>query len=1310
MSRSRNYDLLAEGKKQEKKYNWITALEPYKKALIVELERNDFYEGAKIYERIGFCYHRAAMQAKNLREFKNRMLQAINAYIQASELLEKVEDPKKQAEICHCKAITTYVNSLLKPDFASRKRSLDECLKLEKEALKFYKRTSDHLSLGKTCSELSMCLVDRLNLEWDKHVRLKMLKEALSYGEKAITALSERGEEYELARAYFTVSIHYNTGASGLELEKKRKYEQKALSYSKKAVELSEKIGDRFLLGMSNISLGSTVAEFTDQPDSATKHFENALQCGIDTRDNYLIGRAFYCLASSTSWKMFVDEDLEKKREESKKCQRYSEDAIRHFSLISNDQEIASSYCWLAENYNILAEFVETSSEKKRVLLKRSIEAGRKGLEHARRSGSIGATWLILHPLGKSLFLLSTMETDADVKKRLLKESLQFIVENIKTLEQAMPYFFWNQGVRAHYLALIQAELARIEENRTLKVKLLENGIESAEKCINLCLRHEILSREQHAVLGGYYFDFGGILSRLYQITGTYELVGRQVKIFEDAIKAYEKAELPSRIAEGHWQLARAHNKLQNYMGSAESFEAASESYKAAAKKLPRLKGFYLDYTRYMQAWSEIEKARHHHARQEHFQAMTHYEKVSSLHKSSKSWKHLAANYLAWVQLEHGEGLSRGEKTQEAIQAFRKAAELFSEAKRTLRDKLERIENADEKNLASKLIKASDTRKAYCIGRVVVEEGKIHDRQGDCIASSKRYKLAAEMFQEIAEAESGQSRKELLPIVYLCQAWQKMMMAEAKASSTLYGEAAELFRTAKEHTIDKQTSLLALANSSFCKALEAGTEFEITRNMAEYSIAKRHLEAASSCYLKSGFKSASEYARATHRLFDAYVYMSRAETETDLRTKAKCYQMAQKLLQASVSSYMKAKYPEKSEEVQRLLESVKEEQQLVMSLTEVLQAPTVASTTSSFTTPTPTHEKAVGLDKFEHAAIEANLSLSSAKATAGENINLEMQITNVGKEAALLTKVEGILPQGFELVARPGYCNLENACLEMKGKKLDPLRTEEVRLILRSFSQGTFAIKPRIIYVNETGSEISCEPEPVVINVSEVTLPGRVETGYKSLDCVLFGGIPENYAVIVTSASCDEKELLIKRFLEAGAKKGQVTFYVTVKASGVNALEELESSLYLFICNPQVDKVIKSLPNVFKLRGVENLTNISIAMTSAFRKLSALPREPRRACIEIISDVLLQHHAVSTRRWLTGFITNLRSKGFTTLAVMNPQMHSPEDVQAILGLFEGQINIYEKDTERGLERFLRVTKMYNQRYLQSELLLKKESM
>jgi hypothetical protein len=57
---------------------------------------------------------------------------------------------------------------------------------------------------------------------------------------------------------------------------------------------------------------------------------------------------------------------------------------------------------------------------------------------------------------------------------------------------------------------------------------------------------------------------------------------------------------------------------------------------------------------------------------------------------------------------------------------------------------------------------------------------------------------------------------------------------------------------------------------------------------------------------------------------------------------------------------------------------------------------------------------------------------------------------------------------------------------------------------------------------------------------------------------------------------------------------------------------------------------------------------------------------------------------------------------------MNPQMHPSEEVHAILDLFEGEINIYEKETEKGLEKFLKVKKMHNQRYVESEMPLKKE--
>lgn len=235
------------------------------------------------------------------------------------------------------------------------------------------------------------------------------------------------------------------------------------------------------------------------------------------------------------------------------------------------------------------------------------------------------------------------------------------------------------------------------------------------------------------------------------------------------------------------------------------------------------------------------------------------------------------------------------------------------------------------------------------------------------------------------------------------------------------------------------------------------------------------------------------------------------------------------------------------------------------------------------------------------------------------------------------------------------------------------------------------------------------ESKPRARKSVEVSPRNQITSGYEDLDNLLLGGIPERYAVILTSPSCDEKGLLIENFLRAGVAKGQITFLITIDASGVETLaEESPPNLYLIICNPEADTVTKNLPNVFKLRGVENLTEIDIALTSAFRELEKTPKKARRVCVEIVSDVLLQHRAVSTRRWLIALIPRFRSQGFTTMAVMNPHMHSSQEVQAILDLFQGEIHIYKKKTEKGLRHFLRIEKMYNRQYLEDELPLKKE--
>jgi len=382
-----------------------------------------------------------------------------------------------------------------------------------------------------------------------------------------------------------------------------------------------------------------------------------------------------------------------------------------------------------------------------------------------------------------------------------------------------------------------------------------------------------------------------------------------------------------------------------------------------------------------------------------------------------------------------------------------------------------------------------------------------------------------------------------------------------------------------------------------------------------------------------------------------------------------------------------------------------------VSLSEVLHAPTLASSTASFATISLSEEKAVGLERFEHADVQSKLIQHGAEIKVGEGASIEIQIVNVGKESVLLTEIENILPAGFQLTGIPEDCSFEDMRLVLRGKRLEPLKTDEIRLVLKPFRKGTFEIKPRIICVDETGHQMLSEPEAKIFNVSESVLPGRIATGYEDLDNLMFGGIPENYAVVLASPSNDERELLIRRYLKAGTKNGQITFYIAVEPGAGKALaEEFQSDFFLFLCNPRADVMIQSLPNVFKLKGVESLTDIDIALTKSFRMLDATRSGPRRACIEIVSDVLLQHHAIFTRKWLSGLLPDLKSKGFTTLAVVNPHMHPQEEVQAILGLFEGEIRISEKETERGIEKVLRIRKLYNQRYLENELTLTREKL
>jgi KaiC/GvpD/RAD55 family RecA-like ATPase len=330
------------------------------------------------------------------------------------------------------------------------------------------------------------------------------------------------------------------------------------------------------------------------------------------------------------------------------------------------------------------------------------------------------------------------------------------------------------------------------------------------------------------------------------------------------------------------------------------------------------------------------------------------------------------------------------------------------------------------------------------------------------------------------------------------------------------------------------------------------------------------------------------------------------------------------------------------------------------------------------------------------------------KVQVGEEFEMRLDLVNVARRSGVLIKIEGVIPSEFKVVDLPSFCSLKDGGIEMKGKGIGPFQVETMKLKLKVNKAGSYSLSPVVTYADDLDKMKAFKTTAVLITAqptkpSYEILPGRLTTGYSELDRLLLGGIPEKYAVALAAPSCDERQLLIRRFLEAGAKAGEVTLYITCEASNAKDLAEQFQIVFCLVCSLQADLIMQNQPNVYKLKGIDNLTDIDIALTKFFRTLDASQTTPRRACIDLISDVLLQHKAVITRKWLSSLLPNLKSKGFTTLAVIDPTMHPPEEKQAILSLFDGEIRMGEKETANGMAKTLRILKLQCQNYLKDEV-------
>ena len=1045
-----------------------------------------------LWEKIGFCYTYASRQAKNTAEFLKLRQSAVEAYHRSTKNVETEETLEGQVKRTQRNAAAAFVGSWLAHTPQEKRAKLDESLKLGKESLERYKATADELNYGKVCNDLLFCFFERLCVASDWKELRNIAQEGVNYGLDAIDVLSKLGDENELLRAYFMASLlnWYTANFSEQEELARKELSQRSLSYSEKALELSKQVDCAYLIAMANWAAAFATLIFTEKVEDAMRYAEEMLKQGTAARDNYLKGVACYVLAMVKDWKMVREEDPEQKKAGYKKIIEYSENAINCLQLVYQDFFIAETYLFYVESYSALGSDVDVSLEERRKILRKAVEAGRKGLEHAKRSGSNDALGSTLHALSKALHFYSNLEVDKDEKKKLLEEALLYRNEIVDLIEKTFPSNDWLTGVNKNYLGLIKLDLFKVETESEQKKVWLRDAADDIEKSVSHCKKW-ILSRPvptNIAAVAVYEDSLGGILDELFLLNKDAKLLQKAIEAYEDAAKLSKKITLPSRAAECYWKVAIDQDRLGQHIKAAEHFGNAFVEYKEASQKIPHFAEFYLDYASYMNAWGEIERAKSEHEHENYADASKHYEKVAAILEPSKLWSHLSSNFLAWSLLEKGEDLSRKENHTEAIEAFNKSADLFKEARGNLEQETNKIGSSDEREETNELCKASLQRRDYCIARTNVEEANIADRDGNHSESAKKYGSAAIILEAMLDKEPDE--EDVRQIAYMCRAWQKMKTADTRLSPELYREASELFLKAKEHCTKDKMALLASGNAAICKALEYGTTFEATRERSDFLRAKRCLENATNCYLKAGFDSTSSWTSATEMLFDASNYMTDAEAEVNANVKMKTYLLAEKCLERSADLFEKARFIGRKDEVLRILTKLREKREFALSLGDLLVVPSEVSSTHIISTPRMSVEEPIGLVKFERAYVQANIVAQQKELVVGETLSLEIQLANLGKETAFVIGIERLIPEGFDLIEKPEKSVVNDSGLSLKGRRFAPLETAEMRLTLKSKKKGKFTFTPRIMYIDETGEHKSCELEQICITVKELGIRG----------------------------------------------------------------------------------------------------------------------------------------------------------------------------------------------------------------------------
>jgi len=181
--------------------------------------------------------------------------------------------------------------------------------------------------------------------------------------------------------------------------------------------------------------------------------------------------------------------------------------------------------------------------------------------------------------------------------------------------------------------------------------------------------------------------------------------------------------------------------------------------------------------------------------------------------------------------------------------------------------------------------------------------------------------------------------------------------------------------------------------------------------------------------------------------------------------------------------------------------------------------------------------------------------------------------------------------------------------------------------------------------------------------------------------------------------------MVVEQFIQSGVDKKVPSYMVTSDVGFAQAAsQKFGEMLTVLVANPRATATGK---NVIPLpTGVQNLTSLNIELVKLVKDRAG--SVGARVILDMVSDVMLAQKMLMTRKWVSDLVPRFENWNFTVLGVFNPGLHSNEEVQSLIELFKGYVQIFEKEYLGKTRKLIAVRKMADLQYNENELVIEKE--